>query len=60
MSLDHNDSVSLVVPHERQSSARLSVIEEQDSRRRQEFAVHVRNESVMTQVMIACFRSTIM
>ncbi|CAF1245225.1 unnamed protein product [Adineta ricciae] len=43
LNLKSNDSVPLVVPSDRQSAARLSVIEEQDFKRRQEFSVKIGN-----------------
>jgi len=39
--LKQNQSVPLILPNERQSAARLSVIKEQDFKRRQEFSVKV-------------------
>jgi hypothetical protein len=39
--LKENQSIPLIIPNERQSAARLSVIEEQDFKRRQEFSVTV-------------------
>lgn len=39
--MDANESIPLLVPNERPSAARLSVIEEQDFKRRQEFSVKV-------------------
>ncbi|CAF2933999.1 unnamed protein product [Rotaria sp. Silwood2] len=41
--LKHNESIPLVVPNERHSATRLSVIEEQSSKRRQEFSVQIRD-----------------
>ncbi|CAF4846541.1 unnamed protein product, partial [Rotaria sp. Silwood1] len=39
--LKHNESIPLIVPNEHHSTARLSVIEEQNSKRRQEFSVRI-------------------
>ncbi len=42
--LKANESIPLNVPNERQSAARLSVIEEQDFKRRQELSVKVKDK----------------
>ena len=42
INLKANQTVPLIVPNERQSAARLSVIEEQDFKRRKEFSVKVK------------------
>jgi len=42
--LKANESIPLNVPNERQSAARLSVIEEQDFKRRQELSVKVKEK----------------
>ncbi|UJR35157.1 hypothetical protein I4U23_027926 [Adineta vaga] len=41
LTLKPDDSIPLIVPNDRQSAARLSVIEEQDFKRRQEFGVKI-------------------
>ena len=42
MNLKQNQSIPLIIPNEYQPSARLSVIEEQDFKKRQEFSVQVK------------------
>jgi hypothetical protein len=54
--LKQNEYVPLIVPNERQSAARLSVIEEQDFKRRQEFSVEVSRKHKIFFIFLFLFR----